>query len=51
MADKRFFKFMAGLTFLFIFLSTSFAQEIKLLPVLTIGKDSIDTGQRQQTCD
>jgi hypothetical protein len=40
MADKRFFKFMAGLTFLFIFLSASYAQEIKLLPVLTIGKDS-----------
>ena len=40
MADKRFFKFMAGLTFLFIFLSASYAQEIKLVPVLTIGKDS-----------
>jgi len=40
MADKRFFKFIAGLTFLFIFLSASYAQEIKLLPVLTIGKDS-----------
>ncbi len=40
MADKRFFKFMAGLTFLFISLSASYAQEIKLLPVLTIGKDN-----------
>lgn len=39
MADKRFFQFKVGLIFLFIFLSVSYAQEIKLSPVLTIGKD------------
>ena len=39
MADKRFFQFKVGLIFLFIFLGVSYAQEIKLSPVLTIGKD------------
>ena len=39
MPDKNFFKLRAGLTLLFISLSVSYAQEIKLSPVLTIGKD------------